>query len=208
MQPRIMIWIFAVVVSALLSSNVWAQRAAIGQRAPDFALTDSEGQHHRLADFKGKIVVLHFQSAACPWDTAYQPILNHLAQKFQKLSVKNKDIKQIQFLAINANHSERVDQIKRYVSQAAIPYPVLMDPRNQIADAYGATTTPHIFVIDSDDQQTLAYKGGIEKAPLSPPNCGKSQQQFLEPVLWALLDGATPPFTETVNIGCSIKRIN
>ena len=179
----------------------------VDQPAPPFELQDSEGQWHKLSDYKDKIVVLHFQSCACPWDIAYQPVLNRLARKFLQMNPDGTTVERVKFLAINANHSESIEQIKQYVVQTAMPYAVLKDVGNQVADAYAAITTPHIFVINKNNQQTLAYKGGIEKAPLSPPHCGESEIQYLEPVLWALLNGTAPPFSQTRSIGCSIKRI-
>ena len=69
---------------------------------------------------------------------------------------------------------------------------------------FGATTTPHIFVID--EEGTLVYRGGIEKAPSSPSQCGQMKQQYLEPVLTALVADQPLPYTDTKSKGCSIKR--
>lgn len=201
-----MIGTTAAIVVAISAINVFGESSVVGQPAPSFAVTDIQGRLQRLADYKDKIVVLHFQSCACPWDAAYQPILNRLARRFTKIRPDGTVEETVKFLAINSNHSESVGQIKQYAAEFAIPYPILKDVGNQIADAYGAMTTPHMFVINRDGQQTLAYKGGIEEAPLSPPHCGESQHQYLETVLLSLVDGATPPYSETQSAGCSIKR--
>ncbi len=182
-----------------------AAQLHVGQPAPSFELKDTQGKLHRLSDYAGKVVVIHFQSCNCPWDKAYQPILNDVAGQF--VSSENfGSAPQFVFLAINSNRTEFMDQIAAYHASGAVAYPVLKDNANRVADDYGAMTTPHIFVINADDAQTLAYIGGIEKAPLGPQACGESQEQYLVPVLTALKEGRNPPVTETKAIGCSIKR--
>lgn len=177
--------------------------AAIGEAAPQFTLSDVvTGESHTLADFEGKHVVLIWQSINCPWDKmredgGYQRILNPLAEKYQA--------EEIVFVAINSNRTESVDEVAEYATKHSIPYPILKDANNVIADAYGAKTTPHIFIIAPD--QTLAYKGGIEEVPSSPAMCGQMDVQYLAPVLDAMLAGETLPFTETKSKGCSIKRV-
>ncbi len=202
-------WETSLMMAALFMAAATHQSLAaepeIGTPAPQFELTDSSGQVHKLSDYKGKLVVIHFQSCVCPWDQAYQPILNRLA-KLGPTGGPGEVGDRMVFLAINSNRSEDVDQIGAYVKAASIAYPILKDPVNEVADAYAAQTTPHIFVIGDDDEQTLLYKGGIEKAPLSPQDCGFSDEQYLEPVLGALLKGEAPPQSETQSVGCSIKR--
>lgn len=194
----------ATVLAISTRNTALAETPEVGQPAPPFELTDTSGQTHRLAQYRGSIVVVHFQSSRCPWDVAYQPILNDLANRF---SPKTDDQpRRVRFLAINSNRTEDVEQLKTYAQQARVAYPILKDPGNKTADAYAARTTPHIYIISDDDQQTLLYKGGVEKSPLSPQHVGKSEQQYLQPVLEALLNDQPPPFTQTVSTGCSIKR--
>lgn len=181
-----------------------ADAPAIGKAAPDFNLKDLGGKDVKLADFKGKIVVLQFQSMNCPWDKGYQPILDKMAQGYHKHDADGKDAGKVVFLAINANQSESADALKKYHESVKMAYPILKDPGNKVADAYHAATTPHIYVID--EKGVLRYKGGVEKAPASEGEIGKSKEQYLGPVLEALTQGKEPPFTSTKSHGCSIKR--
>ncbi len=201
-----MAWVVLAVFMVAWPGLAWADVAQVGQPAPGFELQDSQGNTHRLSDYKGTVVVVHFQSCRCPWDVAYQPILNRLANRFQSDPPPTGQTIPVRFLGMNANRAEDIAQIQAYIPQAQIPYPVLKDPGNRVADLYAARTTPHIYVIGRDDQQTLVYKGGIEKAPLSPDGCGESQEQYLEPVLQALAAGGEAPISQTQSIGCSIKR--
>ncbi|MCE9588958.1 MAG: redoxin domain-containing protein [Planctomycetes bacterium] len=171
-------------------------KAEIGKPAPAFTLKTPDGKEHSLAEYKGKIVVIHFHSVNCPWAKAYQPILSADARKFAD--------KNVVFLGINSNHTETADEIKKDSEKLNLPYPILIDKGNVVADDYGARFTPHIYVIDGDG--VLRYKGGIEKAPNSPGGAGKSDEQYLVPVVQALVEGKEPPYTSEAPIGCGIKR--
>ena len=173
--------------------------AMVGKPAPGFTLDAATGDGtHSLSDFEDKIVVLHFQSCNCPWDVAYQPQLNAIAEKFEDRGVV--------FLGINSNKTESGDQIQNYAPQANIPYTILKDPGNKVADQYMAKTTPHMYVIDGEG--TLRYVGGIEEVPGGMNQVSQMDTQYLEPVLTALVNGSEPPYTVTKSKGCSIKRVN
>ncbi len=179
-------------------------QAQLDEPAPDFELSAvTTGQTHHLTDYSGKIVVLTFQSINCPWDrmrdeAGYQRYLSPLAKEYADQNV--------QFLAINANKNESAQEVKAYAEQHEIPYPILKDPGNKVADLYDAKTTPHIFIIDSHG--TLRYQGGVEKVPPSPENCGRMDTQYLKPVLDALISGEELPYRRTSSKGCTIKRKN
>lgn len=174
-----------------------AAKAEVGKPAPAFTLKTVDGKEHSLAEFKGKTVVLHWQSATCPWERAYQPVLNDLAAKFAD--------KGVVFIAINSNHTETPEQIKAKAEAEKMPYPILIDKGNVVADAYAARFTPHMFVIDGEG--VLRYMGGIEKPPTSPGGAGKSDEQYLEPVITAVSAGKESPYSETKATGCTIKRV-
>ena len=197
-------WVAALILA--WAATAGAVELQPGQPAPGFELTDTEGKIHRLVDYSNSIVVLHFQSCRCPWDKAYQPLLNQIVADCNQAQVDDPTRTKIVFLAINSNHTEFLNEVRAYHGSGHIAYPILKDNANRVADDYGATTTPHIFVVNADAQQTLGYVGGIEQAPLSPQECGKSDTQYLMPVLTALSQRGQPPFTKTHSIGCSIKR--
>lgn len=190
-------------VSAVAQDTAKPEPAKVGEPAPQFTLTDVvEGKEMSLADFKDQIVVVFWQSTTCPWNAmnenrGYERILKPFAKEWSERGVK--------FLAINSNKTESVESIKQHAQQAGLPYPILKDPGNKVADQYGAKTTPHFFVISKDDQ-TLLYKGGFEQVPVSPADCGHMDKKYLEPVLEAALAGETVPYTETPSKGCTIKR--
>ena len=180
-----------------------ADAAPIGSDAPGFTLTDVEtGKEVSLSDYKGKVVVLLFHSTTCPfyamdenkgYDRVFVPMVE---------SYKGKDVV---FLGINSNKNETSEKIKDYVEKHNINYAVLKDEKNVVADAYGALVASHTMVIDQ--KGVLRYRGGVEAPPSNPGTCGKSEEQYLAPVIDALLDGKEPPYTETKPKGCGIKRV-
>lgn len=186
------------------SEAIAADGAAIGADAPTFTLKDVKtGDDVSLEAHQGKVVVLMFHSTNCPWykmreaggyDRVFVPMVE---------AYKDKDVV---FIGVNANKNESVDKIKGYVEQHKINYTVVKDTDNKIADAYGAKVTPHVMVIDQDGK--LRYRGGVEKRPSNPGACGQSDQQYLGPVIDALLEGEEIPVdTETPAVGCGIKRV-
>ncbi|MEM6553760.1 MAG: redoxin domain-containing protein [Planctomycetota bacterium] len=198
----------ATAVAVFSFSNAYAgdehaSGAQLGQAAPTFTLDAVRtGESVSLDQFADQNVVLIWQSIHCPWDKmredgGYQRVLSPLAEKYQDQGIV--------FLAINSNKKETVEQIAAYATKHDIPYPILKDPGNLVADLYLAKTTPHIFIKGKDG--TLVYKGGIEEVPTSPGKCGEMDEQFLVPVLDALVAGESLPYTSTQSKGCSIKRV-
>jgi len=179
--------------------------AKVGQPAPQFTLTDVRtGEEVSLSDYSDKLVIVTWQSINCPWDKmrdsgGYQRVLAPLAKEWESNDV--------QFLAINSNKTESMEQVASYAEEHNIPYPILKDPGNTIADVYNAQTTPHFYVISKGEQELL-YKGGYEQVPTSPEMCGEMDENYLKPVVNAALNGSPVPMTETKSKGCTIKRVN
>jgi peroxiredoxin len=199
---RIALLSSALVMMALAAGPALAQMEPpkLGEPAPEFQLKDVQGNTHQLSDFEGNIVVLHFQQISCPWEKAYQPYFNELAQQYGDADTP------VQFLAINSNKTESVDQLKQAKQNRPVAYPILKDPGNQVADQYAARVTPHMYVIDAEG--TLRYRGGVEALPPSPSKATNMDEQYLKPVLDALVQGSGLPYTVTKAKGCGIKRVN
>ena len=210
----------ALAASLLMAGNAFAEEnaaatdeaqqeavaAAIGEPAPQFELTNVvTGESVALSDFADKTVIVTWQSINCPWnvfkqDSAYERVLYPLAKEWAANDVV--------FIAINSNNDESAEEIASYAVEHQTPYPVLKDPGNIIADAYGAQTTPHFFVIAPGEEQVLVYMGGFEQVPGSPEEAGQMQEAYLKPVIAAQLAGEELPYTETLSKGCAIKRVS
>lgn len=200
-------------VLSMIALPLFAQDTAPAKRvdpelnapAPQFTLDNVvTGEPVNLADYQDKIVVIAFQSINCPWDRmredgGYQRYLAPLSEQYADQDVV--------FFGINANRNESVEAVASYHEEHELPYPILKDNDNIVADLYNAKTTPHIYVIASGEDQMLVYMGGVEQVPTSPEVCGEMDEKYLEPVLEALLAGEELPYTKTTSKGCSIKRV-
>ena len=166
------------------------------------SLPDITGKEHLLEAYRDKLVLIDFWSINCPWSIAYEERLKALHAKYAKEGVV--------FLAIDSNKTEMnfdSDQpfanIHKYVEKNEIPYPVLVDRGNVIADRFAAKTTPHIYILDQ--KGVLRYAGSIDNDPKG--NKGEEAVAYAAQALDALMAGKEVPTPSTKPVGCSIKRV-
>ncbi len=167
--------------------------AQIHQPAPDFELYDVEGRRHRLRDYRGRIVVVDFWSAECPISRDYDPYFSEFAERFAAHGVV--------VLAVDSNTYEDEGVFHEAVRTRNLSFPVLRDKGNQVADLYGAETTPHVFVVDREG--LLRYRGHVDDRSWQQKH---PTTDYLEQVVRALLAGEEPPVTERPPFGCTINR--
>jgi peroxiredoxin len=166
---------------------------AIGEQAPEFTLTGTDGTDHSP---DGGATVVVFTCNHCPYALAWQGRLDDAARDYGDRDVR--------FLAINANDAERYPRdsfqaMKDRVAGEDWPMPYLHDETQAVARAYGAKTTPDVFVLDAD--RRLRYRG----APDSDYDDPGQRAAWLREALDAVLAGEAPELSETSPVGCSIK---
>ena len=177
--------------------------AEVGKPAPDFALKDLDGKEVRLSSFKGKTVVLEWFNPGCPF----------VDKSHTKGSLKDAPKKHIKtgvvWLAINSGapgkQGHGVEANREGAKKYGMDYPILLDESGEVGKTYGATNTPHMFVID--DKGTLVYKGAIDNSPDGEgesPTGGKLVS-YVEEALAAVAAGKAPATTETKAYGCGVK---
>jgi len=127
-----------------------------GRDAPAFSLKDVDGKTHTLDQYKGKIVVLEWTEPGCPY------IRNHAKAGTMKAIAKDYAEKGVVFLGICTSRNTDAAGMKRFMQEQKIQYPVLMDPTGATGRAYGATNTPHMFVIQNGK---VVYQGAIDDDP-------------------------------------------
>lgn len=194
-------------LSALLALAAPAVAAAaeVGQPAPDFALPDLDGKIHRLADLKGKVVVLEWFNPGCPY------VVN-AHTKGSLVDAAARAGKDVVWLAVNSGAPGKQGHGAEVNREAArrwgMGYPILLDEGGAAGKAYGATNTPHLFVIAKDG--TLAYKGAVDNSPdgerASPK--GGVLQEYVPAALDDLAAGRPVRTAETKAYGCSVKFAN
>jgi peroxiredoxin len=177
--------------------------AVVGQPAPAFTLTDSHGKAHSLADFKGKVVVLEWWNHECPFVGKHYGSGN--MQKLQK----EWTAKGVVWLTVNSSGAgqqghvdgAKASELMRARSGSATA--VLLDPDGTVGRAYGAKTTPHMFVIDP--KGTLAYEGAIDDRPSTDQADVTAARSYVGEALSAVTAGRPVPTTTTTPYGCGVK---
>lgn len=184
-----------------MASN--AASAEVGKPAPDFALDDLDGKKVRLSSFKGKPVVIEWFNPGCPFvDRSHtKGSLKDVASKHAKNGVV--------WLAVNSGAAGKqghgVDANRAGARKYGMEHPILLDETGEVGKKYGATNTPHIYVIDPGG--TLVYRGAVDNSPdgegESP--AGGKLVSYVEEALAAVAAGKAPATTETKAYGCGVK---
>jgi peroxiredoxin len=191
--------------SAALALLPFAANAAsdLGKPAPLFTGTDSYGKSWSLADLKGKIVVLETTNHDCPYVGKHYRSGNMQAQQ------RDAAAKGVIWLTVAASAPGEQGYVTAQEANAltksrnAAPAAVLLDPQGKIARAYGATVTPHMFVIDASG--TLVYKGGIDSIVSTNVDDIPRAKQYVRLALDEVLAGKPVSNASTRPYGCSLK---
>jgi peroxiredoxin len=182
-----------------------AARAAaeVGKPAPAFAGTDSHGRSWSLAGLRGKVVVLETTNDGCPYVGKQYRSGN--MQALQRAAAARGVI----WLTVAASAPGEqgyvtADEANRIVRRnEAAPAAVLLDPQGRIARAYGATVTPHMFIVDASG--VLVYKGGIDSIVSTDVADIPRARQYVRIALDEVLDGKPVTDASTRPYGCSLK---
>ncbi len=166
--------------------------ARIGEPAPSFKLADLDGKQRSLDDWRGSIVVLNFWSAECVHSRRTDEVLEELARGWGS---------DVLLCYIAANDSEGNDLVRQVADGGKVAH-LLRDQDNRVADSYGAITTPHVFVIDSEG--VLRYSGGLDDVSLRQRT---PTRNYLIKAVRAIKNGQDPDPSETEPFGCAIVRI-
>jgi len=186
--------VLAAVFSAC-SNGATAAKLSIGDPAPEWSgIIGVDDQKHSLSDYKdAKLIVLVFTCNHCPVAVAYEDRLIELQADYKD--------KGVQVIAVNVNNipPDRLDQMKIRAKEKGFNFPYLYDPTQKMGHDYGATCTPHVFVLDG--KRRIAYMGAID----DNNNPEKVKKRWLRDALDALLADQSPPVAVTRQRGCSIK---
>ncbi len=194
----------ATALAAAATLPLPALALAVGETAPAFSLQDTQGKTVKLADFKGKHVVLEWTNPGCPF------VVKHYgAQNMQALQ-KEAQAKNVVWLSINSTARGHQDhmapgalQDKLLKDWGAAPTAVLMDERGTVGKAYAARTTPHMYIIDPAGK--LVFAGGIDDKRSSNPADIPGAKNFVRAALADSLAGKPVATPSATPYGCSVK---
>ncbi|MBX3412956.1 MAG: redoxin domain-containing protein [Pirellulales bacterium] len=126
---------------------------ALGKQIADFELPDQYARSHRLGDFANRpVVAVVFLGIDCP-------LVKHYAQRLVELSDEFAP-RGVQFIGVNANRQDSITALGQFARQHHVEFPLLKDAHHTVADQFGATRTPEVFVLDR--QRRVVYQGRID----------------------------------------------
>ncbi len=190
-------------LTLMAAPSAHAAEAVIGEPAPAFTLTDTNGTSHTLSDFLGKTVVLEWTNHECPYVRKHYDTGN-----MQQLQQEAADDGVIWLSIVSSAPGKQgyttPEEAKAILAgENAHPAARLADPDGTVGMAYGAKTTPHMYVIDP--QGTLVYMGAIDNDPSSRHDAVKNASNYVRAALAAVKEGRMPETTQTAPYGCGVK---
>ncbi|POR46088.1 thioredoxin family protein [Bosea psychrotolerans] len=189
---------------SLSAGSVLAQGGAkIGQPAPAFQAVDADGKTRNLSEFAGKTVILEWTNHDCPYVRKHYN--SATMQTLQKDMVRE-GIVWLSVVSSPVGEQGYVDGAaakELTTKRDAAPAAVLLDPNSKVARAYGATTTPHMYIVDP--KGTLAYMGAIDDKPSSNPASLNGAKSYVRQAVAELKAGKPISEAATKSYGCAVK---
>lgn len=191
------LWTFFFMASLSLSPLAMAgqfnQVLSIGAMGPTWGqLVGTDGKKHAMEDWADSpFIVLVFTCNGCPVARAYEDRIARLDTNYRSQGVS--------VVAVHVHKDETAEEVRRHVEERGLEFPVLHDESQQVAKSYGATTTPHVFVLDRERKIVYmgAFDDNIREADV--------KEHYVVDALTALLEGRPPAVAESQQFGCSIK---
>ncbi len=188
-------------ITLMLTAITFAQGYKIGDVATDFNLKNIDGKMVKMADDKtAKGFVVIFTCNHCPYAVAYEDRIVALDKKYRPLGYP--------VIAINPNDAvaypaDSFEAMQKRAKEKGFTFPYLVDETQQVAKAFGATKTPHVYLLQKNNNKLVVkYIGTIDD---NYQDANEVKEPYLANALEALLSGKTIEPTETKAVGCSIK---
>jgi len=196
----------AMMIVVSLSFALAAAPAAavpVGKPAPDFTLSDASGKPVRLSELKGKYVVLEWVNPECPYVQKHYNSGNMPALQKEYAGAN------VVWLAVNSTNPRAGDykstaQMQAWMKEkSGAPSATLLDESGKVGRAYGARTTPHMYIIDPQGQ--TIYAGAIDDKPTTRTADVKTAKNFVRAAMGEALAGKPVTTASTTSYGCTVK---
>lgn len=202
MKRRASLGVLAAGLGSALLPGLSVAAANVGAKAPAFEVLDSTNKRRNLSEFAGQIIVLEWTSPSCPFVRA-----QYVSGKMQEAQRFAADRSVIWFSVLSTNPgradflpAQKAEEFNRL--RKAAPTALLMDSSGQMGRAYGARTTPHMFVIGANG--LVAYAGAIDTKPTVEEEVVLKSRNLVTAALQDLLAGRTVATPKTAPYGCSV----
>jgi peroxiredoxin len=177
---------------------------AVGDTVKDFSLKNVDGKTVSLSDFKSsKGVIVVFDCNTCPFSKGYNDRIIALSKKYKSQGFP--------LVAINANDpgispGDSFDEMVSYAKNKGYDFPYLVDETQNVAKDFGATNTPHVFLLKRDGSVfKVAYVGAIDNNARDEKSVSK---RYVESAIEAIVNNKPITEEKTKAIGCGIKYRN
>jgi len=192
-----------VVAGGLTRPSVSWAAAAVGQPAPAFTATATAGSSVSLADYRGKLVILEWTNHECPYVRKHYETGN--MQALQK-ETTGQGVVWLTIISSAPNEQGYVtpgqaDELT--ANRKAVPTAVLLDPKGTVGRLYGATNTPHMYLVDKAGM--LVYAGAIDDRPTSRKADVQGANNYVRAALHAVAAGQPVKTPVTRAYGCTVK---
>ena len=193
--------LYSLAVATVFAGLCYGQK--VGEPAPDFKATDSNGQMHELSEYRGKYVVLEWHNNGCPYTRKHYESGNmqHLQKEWTSKGV-------IWFTVISSAPGQQgyvtAQQENEYLKRMnAAPTAALLDPQGEVGRLYAAKTTPHMFIINADG--VLIYDGAIDSRATTDQSDITGATNYVSQGLEEALAGKPVSTPTSRPYGCSVK---
>ena len=187
----------------LASRAAWASAAKVGQPAPDFTSSATSGSAVSLAAQKGKVVVLEWTNHDCPYVRKHYETGNMQGLQREATGQGVVWLTVISSAPGTQGHVTPAQADELTASRKASPTAVLLDPTGVAGKLYGATNTPHMYVVDKVG--TLVYAGAIDDRPTSRRADVPGANNYVRAALEAVAAGQPVKTPVTRAYGCTVK---
>lgn len=178
--------------------------AVVGSPAPDFTATGADGRPVALSAFKGRTVVLEWTNDGCPFVRKHYDATGNIPRLQKEATAAG--VVWLQVISSAPGTQGHVDgpaALKLNQARGAAPSAVVLDPQGRLGRLYGATVTPHLFIVDARGQ--LVYKGGIDSIPSARADDLAKAEPYVKLALADIAAGRPVAQAVTRPYGCTIK---
>ena len=201
MRKNILTGLVVLACAAMISTLAWAAR--VGETAPDFTATDSNGQTHHLSDYRGKFVVLEWTNRGCPYTRKHYDSGN-MQRLQQEWTAKG-----VVWLTVLSSapgkqgYMDATDENAYLKQENAHPTAALLDPTGALGHLYDAKTSPDMYIINP--QGTLIYDGAIDDRATTDVADIQGAKNYVNIALEEAMSGKAVSDPVTRPYGCSVK---
>lgn len=185
----------------VVAISLKGQGYAVGDIASDFSLLNTDGKKVSLADYKdAKGYIVIFTCNHCPYSIAYEDRIIAMDKKYKKMGYP--------VVAVNPNDpsvspGDSYENMQVRAKEKGFTFPYLFDDGQHVLAKYGATRTPHVYLLEKTPKgNRVAYIGAIDD---NYENADAAKIKYVENAIAALMEGMQPQPDFTKAIGCTVK---